>query len=157
MEERGLVPMKGKGDVLTYWLNGVTDKAIKRVKKIDFPKLPTLFSKPKVVGGNHSEQVTRRERKSSPRMSIIPSDLRNSTNHRHSANVFENGGVPDSPCLPRHRQTDNGSATTLDSTTGNMNTMPGVKLPPSQIEKKSIAAKLLSGNFKVFDIFVLLN
>jgi hypothetical protein len=30
IKERGYVNMKGKGDVLTYWLEGTTDKAIKR-------------------------------------------------------------------------------------------------------------------------------
>ena len=29
-EERGLVAMKGKGEVLTYWLMGTTDSAIKK-------------------------------------------------------------------------------------------------------------------------------
>lgn len=30
VKERGYVNMKGKGDVLTYWLEGTTEKAIKR-------------------------------------------------------------------------------------------------------------------------------
>lgn len=30
MEERGIVNMKGKGEVLTYWLTGASDEAIKR-------------------------------------------------------------------------------------------------------------------------------
>lgn len=30
MEERGVVNMKGKGEVLTYWLTGASDNAIKR-------------------------------------------------------------------------------------------------------------------------------
>lgn len=30
MEERGIVSMKGKGEVLTYWLTGASDDAIKR-------------------------------------------------------------------------------------------------------------------------------
>ncbi|XP_045131780.1 receptor-type guanylate cyclase Gyc76C-like isoform X2 [Portunus trituberculatus] len=29
-EKRGLIPMKGKGEVLTYWLNGATKEAIQR-------------------------------------------------------------------------------------------------------------------------------
>ena len=34
-EERGLVPMKGKGEVLTYWLKGATDNIpISRVANI---------------------------------------------------------------------------------------------------------------------------
>ena len=30
IEERGLVNMKGKGEVMTYWLVDATEKAIKR-------------------------------------------------------------------------------------------------------------------------------
>lgn len=30
VEQRGLVNMKGKGEVLTYWLTGATDEAIQR-------------------------------------------------------------------------------------------------------------------------------
>ncbi len=30
VEQRGLVNMKGKGEVLTYWLTGATEKAIQR-------------------------------------------------------------------------------------------------------------------------------
>ena len=30
IEERGLVKMKGKGEVLTFWLVGATDTAVKR-------------------------------------------------------------------------------------------------------------------------------
>lgn len=30
IKERGYVNMKGKGDVLTYWLEGTNEKAIKR-------------------------------------------------------------------------------------------------------------------------------
>jgi len=30
IEERGLVNMKGKGEVMTYWLTGATEKAIQR-------------------------------------------------------------------------------------------------------------------------------
>ena len=141
MEKRGLVPMKGKGEVLTYWLNGTdSDCAIKKRNVVQSSKLRPLFSQPK-LGGN-SEQVSRRERKS-PRMSIVPSDhLRNSfrerasisePNHRrNSGNVFENGasngGGDRPPDSPNFRQLtmdgsafNNGSVTTLDSTTGKIN------------------------------------
>lgn len=35
VEQRGLVSMKGKGEVLTYWLIGATDKAIQR-REVNF-------------------------------------------------------------------------------------------------------------------------
>lgn len=40
-EKRGLVPMKGKGEVLTYWLNGATSEAIQR-KEVAEPLQPLL-------------------------------------------------------------------------------------------------------------------
>lgn len=42
-EERGLVCLKGKGEVLTYWLTGATDKAIKRQEVIIMLDRPTAF------------------------------------------------------------------------------------------------------------------
>lgn len=42
IKERGYVNMKGKGDVLTYWLEGTTEKAIKR-RDVDLTESPPLF------------------------------------------------------------------------------------------------------------------
>lgn len=43
IEERGLVKMKGKGEVKTYWLTGATEKAIqKREVNIQFLKINIL-------------------------------------------------------------------------------------------------------------------
>lgn len=46
VEERGMVKMKGKGEVKTYWLTGATDKAIQRreVKKIFFTSIIFLIT-----------------------------------------------------------------------------------------------------------------
>ena len=123
-------------------------------------KLRPLFSLPKLTGGaGNSEQVTRRERKS-PKMSLVPSDVRHSfrerisaDNRRHSGNIFENGDrPPDSPSCLRHPPLDNGSVTTLDSTTGTLVPVAGARnqQQPTQIKEKSIAAKLLSGSFRWF-------
>ncbi|XP_018335565.1 receptor-type guanylate cyclase Gyc76C [Agrilus planipennis] len=46
VEERGQVYMKGKGEVLTYWLLGATDKAIQR-REVDIGDLPPLFCRPR--------------------------------------------------------------------------------------------------------------
>lgn len=46
IEQRGLVSMKGKGDVLTYWLTGATDTAIQR-REVDLGELPPLFCRPR--------------------------------------------------------------------------------------------------------------
>ncbi|XP_015598426.1 receptor-type guanylate cyclase Gyc76C isoform X2 [Cephus cinctus] len=46
IEDRGLVLMKGKGEVKTYWLTGATDKAIQK-REVDVGDLPPLFSRPR--------------------------------------------------------------------------------------------------------------
>ncbi|XP_047343121.1 receptor-type guanylate cyclase Gyc76C-like isoform X2 [Vespa velutina] len=46
IEERGLVNMKGKGEVKTYWLTGVTEKAIQK-REVDVGDLPPLFCRPR--------------------------------------------------------------------------------------------------------------
>ncbi|XP_018562246.1 receptor-type guanylate cyclase Gyc76C isoform X2 [Anoplophora glabripennis] len=46
IEERGIVCMKGKGDVRTYWLTGATDQAIQK-REVDLGELPPLFCRPR--------------------------------------------------------------------------------------------------------------
>ncbi|XP_051156964.1 receptor-type guanylate cyclase Gyc76C-like [Leptopilina boulardi] len=46
IEERGLVQMKGKGEVKTYWLTGATEKAIQK-REVDVGDLPPLFCRPR--------------------------------------------------------------------------------------------------------------
>lgn len=46
MEDRGLVQMKGKGEVKTYWLVGATSKAIQK-REVDLTELPPLFCRPR--------------------------------------------------------------------------------------------------------------
>ncbi|KAF5306158.1 hypothetical protein FQR65_LT07434 [Abscondita terminalis] len=45
-EERGIVNMKGKGDVKTYWLVSATEKAVQR-REVDLGELPPLFCRPR--------------------------------------------------------------------------------------------------------------
>ncbi|XP_036326361.1 receptor-type guanylate cyclase Gyc76C-like [Rhagoletis pomonella] len=46
-ERRGLVAMKGKGEVVTYWLTGATEKAIQK-KPVDMTDMPPpLFCRPR--------------------------------------------------------------------------------------------------------------
>merc|ERR1712110_871743 len=97
-KERGLTSMKGKGEVLTYWLTGTTEEAIRK-KNQNYLKLRPLFSLPK-LGVVNSVEMSRRDRRS-PRMSMV-------SNNQPS-------GVNETPlriaggCLPTHE-----SITTLE-------------------------------------------
>ena len=60
-QERGLVPMKGKGDVLTYWLLGQTETNLVKPKGIDESQLKPLFRLPKNMTSNvgtNSQEVS---------------------------------------------------------------------------------------------------
>ncbi|VEN37483.1 unnamed protein product [Callosobruchus maculatus] len=46
IEERGLVNMKGKGEVRTYWLVGATEQAVQK-REVDLRGLPPLFCRPR--------------------------------------------------------------------------------------------------------------
>ncbi|KRT81180.1 Adenylate and Guanylate cyclase, partial [Oryctes borbonicus] len=46
IEERGMVHMKGKGEVRTFWLVGATEKAIQK-REVDLGELPPLFCRPR--------------------------------------------------------------------------------------------------------------
>ncbi|CAH0555548.1 unnamed protein product [Brassicogethes aeneus] len=46
IEERGLVYMKGKGEVLTYWLTGATEMAIQK-REVELGQDPPLFCRPR--------------------------------------------------------------------------------------------------------------
>lgn len=46
IEERGIVHMKGKGDVKTFWLVGATERAVQR-REVNLAELPPLFCRPR--------------------------------------------------------------------------------------------------------------
>jgi len=129
MENRGLVKMKGKGEVQTYWLNGTTDKAIKK-KRLDHNKLRPLFSLPK-LGVMNSEQVSRRQR--SPRMSMASVEVRQSFRDKNS--------TPDS-----RRMSANISETPPPGSESAPPTDTNIfNFEPKVIRDRNMAAKLLSG------------
>lgn len=57
MEDRGLVHMKGKGEVKTYWLVGATSKAIQK-REVDLAELPPLFCRPRKSPNLNSRQAS---------------------------------------------------------------------------------------------------
>ena len=127
-EERGYVSMKGKGEVLTYWLLGTNDQAIKK-KKLDHTKLRPLFSLPK-FGVSNSVEIVRRA-KMSPRMSIISSDIRQSLREKNdvsqnSAQINSDHGDITSVSLPEDRKIFN--------------------FQPGAVTNRAVATKLLAGH-----------
>ena len=138
-EERGYVSMKGKGDVLTYWLLGKNDQAIK--KKLDYNKLRPLFSLPK-LGVANSIEISRRDRRS-PRMSMISTDIRQSFRER-------NNGTPDSRRMSaaarvNHDSGDKEPCTTAESLPEDFK---GFNFEPPLVRDRALAAKLLAGRGK---------
>lgn len=46
IEERGIVNMKGKGQVKTFWLVGANDQAVQK-RAVDLENIPPLFCRPR--------------------------------------------------------------------------------------------------------------
>ena len=91
-EERGMVAMKGKGDVLTYWLVGTTENAIKKRAVDDHLKLQPLFA-PNRFGDASNVESPRRGRRS-PHMSLmITNNMRQSL--RKKSNTTETSDSTD--------------------------------------------------------------
>lgn len=57
MEDRGLVHMKGKGEVRTYWLVGANSNAIQK-REVDLAELPPLFCRPRKSPNLNSRQAS---------------------------------------------------------------------------------------------------
>ena len=129
-EYRGGVQMKGKGTVDTYWLNGVTENAVKK-RSPDYSKLKPLFSYPK-LGVMNSEQVSRRERRS-PRMSMVCPDVRQSFKDKNST----------TPLTPESRRLSENGKT--NGTSDNNSEPQFFNFEPKTVKDRNVAAKLLAG------------
>lgn len=140
-EERGYVSMKGKGDVLTYWLLGTNDKAIKK-KKLDHNKLRPLFQLPK-LGVANSIEISRRDRRS-PRMSMISTDIRQSFREK-------NNGTPDSRRMSAAARVNHDSGDRVEPCYTADSLPEEIKVfnfEPKALRDRAMAAKLLAGHGK---------
>ena len=66
-EVRGSIPIKGKGQVLTHWLTGTTNGAIKRRPR-EGPIQAPLFCRPSIMSCNDVSGSMTESRRKSPRM-----------------------------------------------------------------------------------------
>jgi hypothetical protein len=132
-QERGLTSMKGKGDVLTYWLVGTTDEAIRK-KNQNYLKLRPLFSLPK-LGVANSVEMSRRDRRS-PRMSMVS----NNQSFRGERNT-----TPDSRRMSADPRVNH------DSGDRNSDSFPEdlkFNVDPKLARDRHLATKLLAGKGK---------
>ena len=85
-EERGLVPMKGKGDVLTYWLKDSTDNNPVQRRLNGAGNLKPLFKLPKNLASNAGANIVCNSQE--VRL-FFPSKRSESFHHCHFTNFFE--------------------------------------------------------------------
>ena len=131
--ERGLTSMKGKGEVLTYWLTGTTEDAIRK-KNLNYAKLRPLFSLPK-LGVANSVEMSRRDRRS-PRMSMVS----NNQSFRGDRNT-----TPDSRRMSADPRVNH------DSGDRNSDSFPEdlkFNVDPKSARDRHLATKLLAGKGK---------
>ncbi|XP_017772272.1 PREDICTED: receptor-type guanylate cyclase Gyc76C-like isoform X2 [Nicrophorus vespilloides] len=110
VEERGLVAMKGKGQVRTYWLTGANESAIQR-REVDLGELPPLFCRPR-----RSPKLNTDSRQASFCGNLCNFNGLNS--RRHSS-------VPrDTYCCDREEHCLEGTSTEVESTSTLHNSSP---------------------------------
>ena len=135
--------MKGKGEVLTYWLTGTTEGAIRARTLDDDNKLNPLFSfpaKPDKLRVGNSVEVSRRR---SPRMSMISCDLRQSYRERNQP------GTPDSRRMSANARSHHDSGDREQLTGESLTEDYKVFNFDTKDERdKAFAAKLLAGRGK---------
>lgn len=96
--ERGFVSMKGKGEILTYWLTG-EDKSFRRKRMSRFILIPD--SSPTLSGNNNQNRTQCNCEKSESL--CVDNRLSRSFYRRHSLNDSCNGSVPSQFSLNPHR------------------------------------------------------
>jgi len=143
-EERGLVAMKGKGEVLTYWLLGTTETAIKKKMVEEYLKLRPLFA-PKKLGVASSTEVSRRDRRS-PRMSMISTDCGRASYRERR----DTPGTPDSRRMSanarcHHDSGDRGEMSTANTADSLPEDYRVFNFERPEERDRAFAAKLLAG------------
>nr|CAD7429253.1 unnamed protein product [Timema monikensis] len=160
IEERGMVYMKGKGEVLTYWLTGATDTAIQK-REVDLTELPPLFCRPhrspkpntdsrqaSIYGGFGAGS---RRQSSIPRGASVDVDSTSSLGLVAALNNHINNSSPAGRSVKRPPLylTDNASRTTLNASATNLahddqgadNRSDDVEIHPDRRKKSSASGE----------------
>lgn len=121
IEERGLVHMKGKGAVNTFWLIGATEKAIQK-REVDLTELPPLFCRPRRSPKLNADSRQASICGGSRRQSSVPrctggTEAQDSTSSLHNSSPVTQGRfrLAASHPPPADTPTSVASRTTLDA------------------------------------------
>lgn len=173
-EKRGLIQLKGKGEVVTYWLLDTTDKAIKR-REVNLGDLPPLFCRPRrspklncdsrqpsyvgapYFGGGCGDSISRRE-STIPR--FMDGDSMNSL-HLHGSGQHEREYSPKSSQrndripLPLSGEDSQLTLEQPDSINGdqNLNSEGSLKKPLAMVRPHRILTSIKSSSSDDYNIF----
>ncbi|CAG9865362.1 unnamed protein product [Phyllotreta striolata] len=109
VEERGVVTLKGKGEVMTYWLQGATEQAIQR-REVDLGELPPLFCRPR-----RSPKLTSESRNASVTGFGMYSRRHSSVPRGTSVEVESTSTIQNSPVPAQNQRLTRNTLTVPDS------------------------------------------
>ncbi|XP_035891250.1 atrial natriuretic peptide receptor 1 isoform X2 [Anopheles stephensi] len=142
LTERGLVPMKGKGEMLTYWLNGERSEPL--------TPLPNGLKGPSIMAANRQLLATDSVLPSSidPSAQLLPP----ATANQNNGSVLVAGSPPPTGILinnHHHNNNNNNSPCSLNNNNNNNNNSPNSchnPTPPKKLNSVSYSFMKASGS-----------